>query len=83
MANGITDTAVTMAAKAHLRSDRPLLIALATNDALSANLGNIAAMSNRKHVTMVPMKKDDPVHKPYSLIADFEKIPSIVPQLLG
>lgn len=83
MANGITDTAVTMAAKAHLRSDRPLLIALATNDALSANLGNIATMSNRKHVTMVPMKKDDPVHKPYSLIADFEKIPSIVPQLLG
>ena len=70
-ANGITDTAVTMAAKAHLRSDRPLIIALASNDAMSANLGNIAALLNRKCVYFVPMRQDDPTGKPHSLVADF------------
>ncbi len=71
LAQGISDTAVTMAAKAHLRSDRPLIIALASNDALSANLKNIANMLNRKHVYFVPMFEDDPEKKPHSLIADF------------
>ena len=71
MAQGITDTSVTMAAKAHLRSDRPLVIALASNDALSANLKNIAAMLSRKCVYFVPMKQDDPEGKPHSLVADF------------
>ena len=71
MANGITDTAVTMAAKAHLRSDRPLVIALASNDALSANLKNIATLLSRKHVYFVPMHQDDPEKKPHSLVADF------------
>ena len=71
MANGITDTAVTMAAKAHLRSDRPLIIALASNDALSANLKNIGTMLTRKNVYFVPMKQDDPDKKPHSLVADF------------
>lgn len=71
MAAGITDTAVTMAAKAHLRSDRPLVIALASNDAMSANLGNIGKMLNRKCVYFVPMVQDDPVKKPHSLVADF------------
>ena len=68
---GITDTAVTMAAKAHLRSDRPLIIALASNDALSANLKNIGALLSRKHVYFVPMSQDDPERKPHSLVADF------------
>ena len=71
MAQGITDTAVSMAAKAHLRGDRPLIIALASNDALSANLKNIATMLNRKYVYFVPMLQDDPQKKPHSLIADF------------
>ncbi len=71
MAQGITDTAVSMAAKAHLRSDRPLIIALASNDALSANLKNIATMINRKCVYFVPMFEDDPEKKPHSLISDF------------
>ena len=71
MANGITDTAVTMAAKAHLRSDRPLVIALASNDALSANLGNIGTLLNRKSVYFVPLSQDDPNKKPHSLVADF------------
>ncbi len=71
LAHGITDTAVTMAAKAHLRSDRPLVISLASNDALSANLANIATMLNRKCVYFVPMLEDDPINKPHSLVADF------------
>ena len=75
MARGITDTAVCMAAKAHLRSDRPLLIALASNDAMSANLGNIATLLNRKQVYFVPMKQDDPEKKPHSLVADFSLLP--------
>ncbi len=74
LAGGITDTSVTMAAKAHLRSDRPLLIALASNDALSQNLPNIARLLQRKSVYFVPMKQDDPERKPHSLIADFERI---------
>ena len=71
IANGITDTAVTMAAKAHLRGDRPLVIALASNDALSANLKNIGQLITRKHVYFVPLYQDDPEKKPHSLIADF------------
>lgn len=71
LADGITDTAVTMAAKAHLRSDRPLIIALASNDALSANLKNIATLLLRKHVYFVPLLQDDPQKKPHSLVADF------------
>ena len=71
IANGITDTAVCMAAKAHLRSDRPLVITLASNDALSANLKNIATLLSRKHVYFVPMNQDDPEKKPHSLVADF------------
>ncbi len=78
MAHGITDTAVTMAAKAHLRTDRPLLIALATNDAMSANLGNIGRMLMRKNVFFVPMEQDDPEKKPHSLVAQFERLPEAI-----
>ncbi len=75
MANGITDTAVCMAAKAHLRSDRPLVIALASNDALSANLKNIGTLLSRKCVYFTPMYQDDPQNKPHSLVADFSLVP--------
>lgn len=75
VAAGITDTAVTMAIKAHLRQDRPLLIALATNDAMSQNLGNIGRLLCRKSVYFVPMQQDDVVGKPHSLVADFSKLP--------
>lgn len=74
LANGITDTAVLMAAKAHLRCDRPLIIALATNDALSQNLKNIASLLTRKSVYFVPFGQDDAVNKPHSLISDFSLI---------
>ena len=74
IANGITDTAVTMAAKAHLRCDRPLLVSLASNDSMSANLASIARLLTRKNTFFVPMHQDDPVSKPYSLVADFSLI---------
>lgn len=74
IANGITDTAVTMAAKAHLRCDRPLLIALASNDAMSQNLANIAKLITRRSVYFLPMRQDDPTGKPHSLVADFSRM---------
>lgn len=74
IANGITDTTVTMAAKAHLRCDRPLLIALASNDAMSQNLGNIAKLLSRKSVYFLPLSQDDPIGKPHSLVADFSRM---------
>lgn len=75
---GITDTAATMAIKAHLRADRPTLLAVATNDALSANLANIAAALSRRSVYLVPMKQDDPRGKPHSLVAELERIPECI-----
>lgn len=81
---GITDTAVTMAAKAHLRSDRPLIIALASNDALSANLKNMGLLLTRKNVYFVPMRQDDPEKKPHSLVADFSLlIPTVESAMKG
>ena len=82
IANGITDTAVCMAAKAHMRTSRPLLIALASNDALSANLENIAKLLSKKNVYFVPMFQDDPQCKPHSLVADFERIPLALKSML-
>ena len=76
MARGITDTAVTMAAKAHLRSDRPLVLALCSNDALSANLQNISILLERKNVFFVPMRQDDPSGKPHSLVCEFSLLDS-------
>lgn len=84
MAQGITDTAVSMAAKAHLRSNRTLVIALASNDALSANLKNISTMLNRKNVFFVPMMQDDPDGKPHSLVASFSLLaPTLEEALKG
>ena len=71
---GISDGAVSMAAKAHLRADRPLLIALSSNDAMSRNLPSIARMLQHKAVYFVPMRQDDPTLKPHSLVADYSLI---------
>ncbi len=76
LAQGITDTPVTMAAKAHLRQGRPLLLALASNDAMGANLKNVATLLEKKSVYFVPMMQDDPEKKPHSLVADFSLLPS-------
>ena len=82
LANGITDTPVCMAAKAHLRSDRPLVISLASNDAMSANLGNLGRLLNRKNIYFVPMKQDDPIKKPHSLVADTSLLPQTIEDAL-
>ena len=71
LAHGITDSAVTMAAKAHLRNGRPLVIALSTNDGLSGSAENIARLLNRRNIYFVPFGQDDPIKKPNSLQADF------------
>ena len=73
LAAGITDTPVTMAAKAHLRNERPLLLAPATNDGLSASAHSIGLLLPRKHIYFVPFGQDDPVRKPHSLVADFSQ----------
>jgi dipicolinate synthase subunit B len=84
MACGVTDTSVCMAAKAHLRSDRPLVIALASNDALSANLANLAVLLRRKNVYFVPMRQDDPQGKPHSLVCEFDLLqPTLLAALEG
>ena len=84
MACGITDSPVCMAAKAHLRADRPLVVALASNDVLSANLGNVGTMLRRKQVFFVPMKQDDPVNKPHSLVCEFDLLlPTLENALAG
>ena len=74
MSRGITDTSVTMATKAHLRSDRPTVIALCSNDALSANLQNISILLERKNVFFAPLKQDDPDRKPHSLVSEFSLV---------
>ncbi len=71
LASGITDTPVTMAAKAHMRNGRPTVIALASNDGMSANLKNLATLLEKKNVFFVPMLQDDPQNKPHSLVCDF------------
>ena len=71
LANGITDTAVTMAAKAHLRNGRPLLLGISTNDALGASAANIGRLMNCKNLFFIPMRQDDSAKKPNSVMADF------------
>ena len=72
LANGITDTPALMAAKAHLRNERPLLVSISTNDALGMNMKNIGLLLNTKHVYFVPFKQDNPQKKPNSMIASLE-----------
>lgn len=74
LAHGVADTSVTMAAKAHLRNGRPLVLAPSTNDGLSGAAANIGALMGRKNVYFVPFRQDDPVGKPTSLVADFTQV---------
>ena len=71
LAGGITDSSVTMAAKAHLRNGRPVVIAVSTNDGLSGSAPNIGTLLSRKNIYFVPYGQDDPVNKPASLVAEF------------
>ena len=74
LANGITDTPVTMAAKSHLRNENPLIIAISTNDALSGSAQNIGTLLNRRNYYFVPFKQDNPITKPRSIVFDEEYI---------
>lgn len=74
LAHSITDTAVTMACKSHLRNSAPLVLAVSTNDALGACAQNIGRLMNCKNICFVPMRQDDPINKPRSIVADFELI---------
>lgn len=78
LAAGITDTPVLMAAKAHLRNEKPLIIAVSTNDALGMNLKNIGLLMNTKNIYFVPFGQDDCVKKPLSLVAHMEEIPATI-----
>ena len=74
LANGITDTCVTMAAKSHLRNGRPVLLAVATNDGLSGSAKNIGELLARKNIYFVPFRQDDAQNKPRSLAADYSRL---------
>lgn len=84
IANGITDTAVTMACKAHMRNQKPVVIAISTNDGLGVNAKNIGLLLNMKNIFMVPFGQDGPDSKPNSIVADTTMIlPAIENALIG
>lgn len=78
LACGISDTPVTLAVKSHLRRSLPVVLAVSTNDALGGSMRNISLLKNTKHIFFVPMRQDDPVNKPNSLVADFSLISDTV-----
>lgn len=75
LAHGISDTPVSLAAKSQLRVEKPVVLAVASNDALAGSAPNIAALLNRKQYYFTPMKQDAPQTKPRSLVADMNRIP--------
>ena len=70
LANGITDTPALMAAKSHLRNEKPIVIAISTNDGLSSSAQNIGKLLSRNHYYFVPFRQDNPITKPRSLVFD-------------
>ena len=78
LAHGITDTAVTMAVKSSLRNQIPVLLTVATNDALSGSAMNLGKLMNTKNLFFTPMGQDDPEKKPASVIADFSRLQTAV-----
>lgn len=74
LANGITDTPVTMAVKSHIRNNKPVLIGVSTNDGLGVNLKNIGILLETKNYYFVPFRQDDFVNKPKSLVLDYKKV---------
>lgn len=76
--SGICDTPVLMACKAHIRNNKPVIIAVSTNDALGANMKNIGSMINKKNIYFVPFGQDDYIKKPKSIVAHFSEIPKTI-----
>lgn len=82
LCNGITDTPVLMAAKAHMRNGKPLVVAISTNDALGISFQNIGRLMNMKHIFFVPFAQDSYRSKPNSMIAQMELIPDTIEMAL-
>ena len=78
LSNGITDTPVLMASKAHMRNGKPLVIAISTNDALGVNFKTIGALMNMKNIYFVPFGQDNYKSKPNSMIAKMELLPDTI-----
>jgi dipicolinate synthase subunit B len=83
LAGSITDTPVTMAVKSHIRNSRPVVLCIATNDALAGSAKNIGALLNNRNYYFVPFRQDDYEAKPTSLVADFELIPETIANALA
>lgn len=83
LAGGIYDTPALLGAKSHLRNDRPLVLAVSTNDGLGAAAQNIGRLLNVRNIYFVPFGQDDPVKKPRSLVADFSQIPRTIAAALS
>ena len=83
LANGITDTPVTLAVKAHLRNNRPVVIAVSSNDSLGANARNLGRLLNTRHYYFVPFGQDAPGDKPNSLVADLTLVPKALEYALA
>ena len=83
LAGGIYDTPALLGAKSHLRNDRPLVLAVSTNDGLGAAAQNIGRLLNVRSIYFVPFGQDDPVKKPRSLVADFNQIPRTIAAALS
>ncbi|MCL2678649.1 MAG: dipicolinate synthase subunit B [Clostridiales bacterium] len=83
LALGISDSPVLMAAKAHLRNQKPLVLAISTNDGLGANAKNLGLLLNTKNVYMVPFGQDNPKEKASSLLSDMKRIPSALAEALA
>ena len=82
LCSGIVDTPVLMAAKAHMRNGKPLVIAISTNDALGMNFKTIGQLMNMKNIFFVPFSQDNPKSKPNSMIADLELLPDTIDMAL-
>jgi dipicolinate synthase subunit B len=80
----ITDTPVTMAVKAHFRNNKPVVIAVSSNDLLGINFRNLGTLMSMKNVYFVPFGQDDPLKKPKSMISDYNLIlPAIEKAIIG
>ena len=83
LCNGITDTSVLMAAKAHLRNERPLILSISTNDAMGINFKNLGMLYNMKNIYFVPFGQDDYDKKHNSLVSHLELIPDTIKEALN
>ena len=83
LASSITDTAVTMAVKSHLRRGKPVVLAIASNDSLMGSAKNLGELFNRKNYYFVPMVQDDWINQPASLVAEFSMLPQAIEAALN